>query len=142
MSEKFASPLVLEVTPSRRLAGVVIGLHVGAGVLLLVLALPFYAKLLGGVTLVLSLHTAWRALTRLRELAVDSEEEWTIRLRADREPRPCVPTAHLVAESLVLMSMRLEGRRWPLTAALAADSLTRDAFRRLRARLKTRSPAG
>jgi hypothetical protein len=132
---------VLQFAPSRRVAALLIGLHAGAALLLFVLAIPVFGKLLGGIALAMSFFIARRASHRLRELAVDSDGEWTIRLRGDGEPRPCVPTPHLITESLVLLSARREGRRWPLVAALASDSLENDAFRRLRARLRLRSPA-
>jgi hypothetical protein len=123
-------------------ASILIALHAGAAVLVAVQTLPVPVKLFGGVALAASFYIAWRLSRRLRELAVNSEDEWTIRLRGDREPRACVPTPHLISESLVLLSARLEGRRWPLSVALAADSLKRDDFRRLRARLRLRNPAG
>jgi hypothetical protein len=121
---------------------VLIGLHAGAIVLLVALSIPVITKLLGGIVLVLGFYIAWRTSRRLRGLAVDSDGEWTIHLRGDEGPRPCVPTPHLITESLVLLSARVEGRRCPLTAAVAADSLEDDAFRRLRARLRLRNPAG
>lgn len=141
MSEKFASPLVLELVPSRGVAVALAGLHAGAAGLLVVLSIPVVVMLLGGVALMTGFYVAWRTSRRLRELAVDSEGEWTIRLYGDSDPRPCVPTPHLITESLVLLSARVEGRRWPLAAAVAADGLEPDAFRRLRARLRFRSPA-
>jgi hypothetical protein len=43
---------------------------------------------------------------------------------------------------MVLLTLRLHGRRWPVSLWIPADAAAADAFRRLRARLRLESRAG
>ncbi len=136
MSKNKAALLLLYPRSSVRMRGAVLCVHGLALVALWLAALPWWLAALGSGGLLLSTWMTWHQPLPLRSLQWGQDGLWQLDMAqggwmvARLDARGC--------RSLpwwVFLAFRLDdGRRLGVT--LAADSLSKDEFRRLRARLK------
>lgn len=140
LSKKYDSPLIINIKVSLFLGGLMAGSHAGAGVLLWTLPWPVGVRLALTAGLMVSLIHALRrhALRQdpkaITGLEIDTDGDY--RLRAGQgDWTACQYVESFQSEWLVLVRLKLDTQRWPLTVLLARDAVEPDAFRELRARL-------
>lgn len=159
-SQKYASPLTINIKPSRIGLGVLLLVHLGALVLLLTLQIPLAAKIMAGLIVVISnlmtLYYAgwgrtWPAIDhvidarwpRWRRVVWDSDDQW--RLFGERQgtyAATLLPTT-FVHPQLVVLNLRLTGQPWYCrwrSIVLLRDNIEPETFRRLRIRLRWYGP--
>ncbi|MHB1140880.1 MAG: protein YgfX [Sulfuricaulis sp.] len=142
MLQKSEINLILNIKVSRLLAGIFLATHLG-GILLVVvtpMAWPVRLVLWGvlGWSLYYSLVThAWRT-SRLAIAAIELDNEGvaSVRFAGSESWQPVRITSRFVHPWLTLMTLRLEGRRWPVNLVIAADAVEPEPFRRWRVALK------
>lgn len=132
----------MELRPSRLLAAVLGGAHLGALLVLALLPLALWLQTGGAVVLLLSAAHAIRrhALRRGRNAAValhfTDREQLRVRMHDGSWHAGQVLGSSSVGVSLTLLNIALNGRHLPLHVVLPADSLAADDFRRLRVWLR------
>lgn len=133
---------VLELRSSRQLALILGCSHFGAFMVLAMLPVASWLQACGAVLLLLSAaHSIHRyALRRGRNAAVALHFTDREQLRV-RMHNGCWHAGHVLGSStvgitLILLNIRLDGRRLPLHVLMPADSLAADDFRRLRVWLR------
>ena len=151
-SQKYASPLRFNILPSRILLYAVCSLHLGAGALLIMLALPLLVKLTFApiilASLVISLsqlrwstvrlpfRKVWPALV---EAVWDENDHWLLTDECQHIHRAVLlPTTYVHAQ-LVVINLRLENQTWynrRRAIVLLRDNVDCETFRRLRIRLR------
>lgn len=138
----YATPLGLELAPSRRLAVFLALAHAGAVLLLPMTTLPVWADL------VLAVPVAWSAWVTLRRYALlrasasvlglrqGREGVWHLRLRDGREVEARLARGAFVHPALVVLSFRVPHawRSWGVP--ILPDMVDADTHRRLRVRLR------
>lgn len=159
-SQKYASPLRIELRPSRILFSTVLCLHAGAFILPLMLAMPGVLKtallfLVGVSACLCSRQLGWGAqcnglarLTggkwpRLRQALWDHDDLWRL-----TDEFGCVHQARLlpttlVHRHLVVLNLRLPDQPWYCrhrSVVLLYDNIDSETFRRLRVRLRWYAP--
>ena len=143
-SSAYATPLVLEPRPSRQLLSLALLVHAGALALLPVLAaIPWPLRLLLAGLVVGSLwfelgRLGWRRdARRIRRLSWGADNDWRLELANGEELDARLLPSSFVHPRLVVLHLRVEGRRPARTLALMPDSLDAQSLRRLRVRLTT-----
>ena len=143
-SARYATPLTIEPHPSRGLLALLLLAHAGAVVILLLLnEWPWSVRLFLLVAVLASLWTTlgkqgWRQTpARIQRLVWQTENDWRLEFSGGE-----TLTAELLPSSflhpwLVILNLRVEGRRLPVSVALPRDSLDATTFRQLRVRLTT-----
>lgn len=134
--------LILNIKVSRFLAGIFLAVHLGG--MALVTAVPvIWSVRLGlwgvlGWSLYYSLVThAWRSSAlAITAIEMDNEEQVSVRLAGSEVWQTAQIASRFVHPWLTLMSLRLEGRRWPVSLVIAADAVEAEPFRRWRVALK------
>lgn len=141
-STRYATPLVLEPRPSRWLISLSVFFHMGTLPLIVLFAewpWPLRVMLMSVVLLSLWLmlgKLAWRRSPGYIQRAMwQTGKDWRL-MRCDGRTL----TAELQPSSflhpwLVVLNLRVEGRRLPISLVLARDSLDAASFRQLRVRL-------
>lgn len=147
-SPKYATPLTLEPRPSRILLSLMLFAHGGAVAVLLALdEWPWPVRLLLVMVVLAGLWSAlgklgWRrSPTRIRRLVWQAENDWRVELGDGKMLTARLRPSSFVHPWLVVLNLRLEGRRLPYSLVLARDGLDATAFRRLRVRLATEAGA-
>ncbi len=141
MSEKFDNKLIINIKVSRALIIVLTAMHLGGMILILLLPLPLLSiaglQAALAISLANSLRThGWRRTRRtITALELDHEGLCSVRLGQDPDWHECDIKRAVIHPRLVLLWLRIKGRRWPSGLVLAADAVEAEAFRRLRARL-------
>lgn len=84
-------------------------------------------------------HVLWRHALRLDPnavtgLEIDTDGGYSVRTGLGGWTA-CQYVESFQSEWLVILRLKLDARRWPLTVLLARDAVEPDAFRELRARL-------
>lgn len=138
---KYAAPLRLDLQPSRRLALLLGGTHLGALMLLPFLPLPVVLQLGIGAVIALSLrHALGRyaflsASPAITGLLWDAKGVWVLETRGGSQLAAQLQTDSVVQPGLVILNFRLEerGRR---SVVMLADSADPESLRRLRVRLR------
>lgn len=116
-------------------------LHLGAILIAFAIAVPVAVRTLLVVALSASLsHALMRHAFRygpraVESLRLDAEGNLLLRFRARKEWRAATLGSCFVHRWVVLLSMRVVGRRLPITLVLAADAVEPGVFRRWRAAL-------
>jgi hypothetical protein len=129
---------------SRMLAGIFLAVHLGALALVAVVPLPWPLRLALWLALGWSLYRsltthAWRSgPLAISAIGLDGEGQASARLAGSGIWQPARITSRFVHPWLTLMSLRLEGRRWPVNLAIAVDAVEPEPFRRWRVALKFR----
>ena len=145
-SRKYATPLILEPHPSRWLLFLMLFAHGGAIVVLLALdewpwplQLSLVVMVLTSLWFVLG-RQGWRKMPgQIRRLVWSTDNDWQLVLRNGKTLHAELRPSSFLHPWLVVLSLRVEGRRLPQSLALARDSLDETTFRRLRVRLTTES---
>ncbi len=141
MSEKFDSRLIINIKVSRALIAVLAAMHLGGMVLVLRVPMPFPFSIvllfLLAASLTHSLRThGWRRASRsITAFELDHEGLCSVRLGQGPDWHECDALRAVIHPRLVLLWLRIKGRRWPTGLVLAEDAVETEAFRRLRARL-------
>jgi hypothetical protein len=149
LSKRSGNSLIVKIKASVAVATVVSVIHVGAGLLLFVIAVPTAVRLALLAALILSLaHTLRQHAFRRRPgaiVALRLNDDGELSIRHDEQEPWSAAAIHsrFVHRWLVLLSLRVAGRRLPTTLVVAADAIEADVFRRLRAALLAppRNPA-
>jgi len=132
LSVTYATPLILDVTPSRRVKYFILLINLLALIALLLLPLPGSVRLgLCLLLVLLCLHALRRQHQYYR--LVWHEEHWFIQHR-DREQEATLLPSSFVTPWLTILNFVTQGKT--LSVLLLADSVNGDSFRRLRVRLK------
>jgi hypothetical protein len=140
--ERSAINLILNIKVSRLLAGIFLATHLGGMVLVAVTPMSWLVRLglwgLLGWSLYYSLIThAWRSgRLAITAIELDNEGMASVRFAGSETWQPVRITSRFVHPSLTLMTLRLEGRRWPVNLVIAADAVEPEPFRRWRVALK------
>lgn len=141
MSEKFDSRLIINIKVSRSLIAVLTAMHLGGMALVLLVPLPFLltigllVALAAGLAGSLGAHGWRRASRAITAFELDHEGLCSVRLGQEPDWRECDVLRAVIHPALVLLWLRIKGRRWPTGLVLAGDAVEAEAFRRLRARL-------
>jgi hypothetical protein len=155
-SQKYASPLTINIKPSHIGLGVLLLVHLGALVLLLPLQLPLVLKIMMGLVVVFSnLVTlyyagwgpAWPVVgnvidarwPRLRRAVWDSDDQWRLCDGQQRTYAATLLPTTVVHPQLVVLNLRLTGQPWYCrwrSIVLLHDNIDPETFRRLRIRLR------
>lgn len=147
MSEKFDSRLIINIKVSRSLIAILTAMHLGGMVLVLLIPLPFLPAIgllvMLATSLVHSLGThGWRRTSRsISAFELDREGLCSVRLGQNPDWHECDVLRAVIHPRLVLLWLRVKGRRWPTGLVLAGDAVETEAFRRLRARLSLETRA-
>jgi len=145
LSEKFDNILIFNINNSRLLARALLAAHVGAAGVVLLMPLAGWLQLplllLVGTSLyrTLRLHATRQAREAVHAVALESDGDWTLRLRNTQDRGPCRLRTHYVHPWLVIVRLHCRHTRFPVNLLIAADAVEHDAFRRLRARLTFRN---
>jgi hypothetical protein len=140
--KKSGTNLILKIKVSRFLAGIILAIHLGGMVLVAVTPMAWSVRLmlwgLLGWSIYYSLAThAWRSARHaITAIELDSEGVTSVRFAGSEVWQPVQITSRFVHPWLTLMTLRLEGRRRPLSLAIAADAVEPEPFRRWRVALK------
>jgi hypothetical protein len=141
--------VTLELRASRALALAFGAIHGGAVVIALTLPIPLWWRLLLLAAIGWSLYRSlWQhalrraahAPTALELRFTGVEGECAVRLRGPAWFDGRI-IEHWLHVRLVIVVVRCEGRRWPLSVVIPADAVDPEAFRRLRVGLTLRSAA-
>lgn len=141
MSEKFDSRLIINIKVSRALIAILAAIHLGGMVLVLLVPLPFLLTPVLLIALVANLADAlgthgWRRTNRaITAFELDHEGLCSVQLGQKPDWHECDVLRAVIHPGLVLLWLRIKGRRWPSGLVLAGDAVEPEAFRRLRARL-------
>ena len=159
-SQKYASPLRIELLPSRILLGIVLFAHLGAVGLLIPLAMPMLPKVLLMVLIIMSLafsayglgwEPAGNALSgvigrkwpRFNRALWDHDDFWQLTDEHEKIHQACLMPTTLVHPHLVVLNLRLSGQPWYCryrSIILLRDNIDSETFRRLRIRLRWYAP--
>lgn len=142
LSPQFAAPLIIDITPSRRVRGLIIAVTVATA--LFVLALPFYSwqkALLFTFVVGYGLRTLWQ-LTRpksgvdvIRVVWDEAGLWWTLRANGDRvEAR--LQNSTYIQPFVVILQLKCVESKQRFSHILTHDNCDADALRRLRVRLR------
>lgn len=135
-------PIAATLTPSRLLAGLLMGMHGVCAllVLLLPLAWPLQLTLLMIVAASLAYHwlrdVSQRLPASVNGLHLATDGTFSVRLRQGDWVSAEVLGTSFVKPWLTVLNLKLEGRRFMLPVVLLPDALNHDDFRRLRAWLR------
>jgi len=148
LSLNFDSPLKVNIKVSLWLAGILVGAHTGAAVL--VINLPFAGALkvlVWGLLVASLIHFLRREGLRLGQqavvtIALDEAGAAEVRLAGAEHWRAARITRRFVHPMAVFLVLRLDGARGSRGVAIFHDAVEREAFRRLRARLMFQTAAG
>ena len=143
-SPRYATPLILEPRPSRGLLSLMLFAHGGA--IAVVLAISEWSWLLRLFLVMAVLAGLWftlgglswrRSSTCIRRLIWQAENQWRLELCNGEVLAARLQPSSFMYPWLVVLNLRVEGRRLPRSLVLARDSLDAATFRRLRVRLTT-----
>lgn len=142
LSPQFAAPLIIDITPSRRVRRLIIALTVATA--FFVLALPFYwwqKALLLLFVVGYGLLTVWR-LSRpksgadvVRVVWDDAGLWWTLHANGERVEARLQESTYIQSYVVILQLKWVESKR-RFSHILTNDNCDADALRRLRVRLK------
>jgi hypothetical protein len=136
--------LILNIKVSRFLTGVLLFVHLGAMVLLMAVPVAWPIRMALGAFLGWSLYRslrihAWRrGPLAIEAIELDGEGVVSVRLAGRDDWQVCQIRSRFVHPWLTLLSLKIEGRRWPVSLAMAADAVEPEPFRRWRVALKLR----
>lgn len=154
--QKYASPLQINLTPSRLLLALMLFLHLGALSLLCMSSLPWYMALLLALLIVLNLlfvaqRTGWLSAAAMPfnltpgfiSACWGDNDGWLLRDAEGKEyAAELLPTSY-VNRLLVVVNLRLAELPWyrrQVSLVFLPDNIEAETFRRLRIRLRWYSP--
>ena len=86
----------------------------------------------------LRIHAWRRGPSAIEAIELDGEGVVSVRLAGRDDWQVCQIRSRFVHPWLTLLSLKIEGRRWPVSLAMAADAVEPEPFRRWRVALKLR----
>ncbi len=143
-SAKYATPLTIEPRSSRWLLSLILFVHGGA--IMVLLALDEWPWLLRLAIVVPVLVSFWFALGKqgwrqspigICRLVWQLDNDWRLELRSGETLTAELRPSSFLHPWLVILNLRVKGRRLPQSLVLARDSLDDTTFRHLRVRLTT-----
>lgn len=155
-SQKYASPLTIDIEPSRIGVGVLLLVHLGALVLLLTLQMPLVAKIVAALMVLMSQlmtlyfagwGSAWPVVgnvidarwPRWRQAVWSSDDQWCLSDGRQRSYTATLLSTTFVHPQMVVLNLRLTGQPWYCrwrSIVLLRDNIDAETFRRLRIRLR------
>jgi len=88
------------------------------------------------------LHALRRAPDAPEEIEIDTERELSVRFAGSTAWRKCRLCASFMHPWIMLLSLRVDDRKWPVNVVVAADAVEPEAFRRWRVALRLQAVAG
>ena len=137
--------LILNIKVSRLLTGVLLFVHLGGMALLIAVPGVWLVRLVLWALLGMSLYRslrihAWRqGPSAIETIEMDGEGVVSLRFAGKDGWHACRITSRFVHPWLTLLSLKIEGRRWPVSLAIAADAVEPEPFRRWRVALRFRT---
>jgi toxin CptA len=122
--------------------GTLFFIHGGAAVLTGVVALGWAGQIALWTALTLSFYRSLRrhglrtSPGAVTDIEIDQDGDVSVRRRGTETWWPCRLQSRFIHPWLVLLSVRVAGRRWPVSVIVTADAVAPEAFRRLRVRLR------
>ena len=117
-------------------------IHAGGVVVTAVVPMPWVIRILIWLALglsfiqIITIH-AWRwSTSAVAVIEMDSESYVALRYVGEELWHPALITSRFIHPWLTVMSLRVEGRRWPVKLVIAVDAVEPEPFRRWRAALK------
>ncbi len=147
-STAYATPLRLELKPSRTLFWLLTFSHLGAAGLLPTMGLPVWAtaglvaSVLVSYLWLVARHALMRHPGATVSLLWPSGTQWHVRSRNGAEVSAQLSPESFVRPWLTVLLLRPETGGRPRNVVLLADMLDAEAFRRLRVRLRLEYKAG
>jgi len=150
--QKYASPLSINILPSRYLLTAMLLMHTGALVLVILISLPWAVQLLFSLFVVASFFilafrfgwiASWSAVSRFmiagKAIRWDENDQWWLLSQDNREYHAeLLPTSY-VHHIMVIVNLRLTGQPWykrRVSVVFLPDNIEAETFRRLRIRLR------
>jgi hypothetical protein len=136
------SNLILNIKVSRFLAGILLFVHLGGMLILLAVPVAWLVRLIPWTLIGMSLYRSLlnyacrQGPTAIETIEMDSEGVVSVRFAGKDAWHVCQIASRFVHPWLTLLSLNIEGRRWPVSLAIAADAVEPEAFRRWRVALK------
>jgi hypothetical protein len=122
-------------------------IHAGGVVVTAVVPMPWVIRILIWLALglsfiqIITIH-AWRwSTSAVAVIEMDSESYVALRYVGEELWHPARITSRFIHPWLTVMSLRVEGRRWPVNVVIAVDAVEPEPFRRWRAALKLQTEA-
>lgn len=147
-SQKYVSPLQLEVRPSRRLLTILLFLHGLALAMIVFLELPRIQAGIASAFIILSgiivirHHALKKSLDSIVEIRWDDNNSWDVTTRMGRSLRVKLLSDSYVSSSMVILLFKRSrksssfARLFPMSLILLRDNTNANLFRHLRVRLK------
>ena len=145
MYPRSESNLILNIKVSRPLTGVLLFVHLGGMALLMTVPVAWPVRLALWALLGMSLYRylrihAWRqGPSAIEAIEMDGEGVVSLRFVGKDDWHACQITSRFVHPWLTLLSLKIEGRHWPVSLAIAADAVEPEPFRRWRVALRFRT---
>jgi len=106
------------------------------------LRLSVWVLLVGSLYRSVRLHALRCSPDAVEEIEIDTERELSVRLGGSTAWRNGRLVASFVHPWIMLLSLRLDDRKWPVNVVVVADAVEPEAFRRWRVALKLHAVAG
>jgi len=134
--------MIINIKESIVLTAILAVIHIGGVVVTAVVLLPWAIRLLIWSALGLSfiqvftIHAWRRSASAIAAMEMDSESFVAVKFVGEELWHPARITARFIHPWVTVMSLRVEGRRWPVSMVIATDAVEPEPFRRWRAALK------
>ena len=99
--------------------------------------LSLLALLIASVIHILQAHALRRSPRAICKAVFEVDGDWVLTMQNEESLGPCRLRSHFVHPWLVILQLRCQQCRWPISLVLVADACDVDVFRRLRARLSS-----
>ena len=147
-SRKYAAPLRLEITTSKKIIALLIFLH-GASLGILFL-LPLNSWLIAVVSVLIVVsgiytiadHGLKILSSSFVELLWDNNDEWFITLKDETKIAVTFLPNSFIHPWITILNFKQSGKLFSRSIILVSDNVSREDFRRLRVRLKVTSLQG
>jgi len=129
----------LHLRPSRYLAALLLLIHGGAILCLLLVRLPWWVSLLGGIAVVYSFmstfqhHVALRRPRSVLKCWVDLDNKWQLQLRNGKTSAAQLKGNSVVTNLIIILNFKLEEKTQTMTVLICPDAVRPEAYRHLRA---------
>lgn len=151
-NKKYASPLRIEIKPSRMLTTIALFMHVGAAMILLLSVLPWMVKLMLLSIILISLlvylqmnshvrtlYFARNLFPQIEHVIWGDDDSWTLVTTGGDEIRADLTQHCFVHPVVTIVSIRLLNTPWYKryrSLVFLSDNIEAELFRRLRVRLR------
>ncbi len=152
-SKPYATPLHIELGPSRSLVVYIMGVHIVVLGLLMITAITRHQWEWGAIILLLLGFSAWYMVTKdavrsqskaIKRLLWDSDDDWWLSNASTQRQGPWVLSGEtFISTRLVILKLRPIKSQWwtrPEYVLIPRDGVSAEVFRKLRVRLKFHNP--